>query len=165
MEHLDVQLAHLLIHGQLGPAEQARWQAHIEGCARCGELLAAERALLAMLSLGDTTAVPASPDIRHVLDQVTDLGRSAPGAARRKVIAVLGSFLLVIVLASVLAWQLRGAIKSWSEPVRESGVTHEEEEQVIAQLNGLVALEQDPWLANEYETVRTLERLIIDGEP
>jgi anti-sigma factor RsiW len=44
MEHLDIQLAHRLIRGQLDAEEHARWQGHLENCPRCRSLVAGERA-------------------------------------------------------------------------------------------------------------------------
>lgn len=165
MEHLDVQLAHRLLQGQLDPTVQARWQQHIEDCTQCSELLAAERALLTMLSLGDAAMVPASPDIGRMLDQVPGLRPNASGRGRHLVWGTILGLVSIAALTLLLAWQLRSQADDESESARALGIPREEEEHVIVNLTTLAALERDPWLADEYETVRALERLITDQEP
>ena len=139
MEHLDVQLAHRLLRGQLDAAARVGWERHIRECARCHDLVAAERAMLTVLELGSESAAPAAPRVDHVLERVAD---AAPGGLRRRGHrAALGTSGLLVAAALVLLLvrQLGSQEASSAALAAELRISPELQEQVVNELPALAA--------------------------
>jgi anti-sigma factor RsiW len=164
MEHLDIQLAHRLIRGQLDAEEHARWQGHLERCTRCRSLVAGERAWMTVLDLGEQPAPP-TPSPEGLIGRTGCLSlrasaRRGPGLA----LAVVGG-LIAIGLASTLAWQVTGAADGPAAMADELHIPPELQDRVVLNLHALATLDRDPWLVEHYEAVRTLEQLIAERRP
>lgn len=163
MEHLDVQLAHQLIRGHLDPAASQRWQRHLEQCARCREIVAAERALLAVLGLASDASPPVAPAVDHIVDQVPRL--SAGSAQRHRSAVIVGELLVLALLAGMLIWQTGRPTRGPDSLAAELRIAPELQTSVVQELSALAALRADPWLIDEYDAVETLQQLIAVRNP
>ncbi len=166
MEHLDVQAAHRLIHGQLDDRERARHEAHLDVCKRCRDLLESERAFSNILRLApDSHAEPHTPAptpsgrIEAAIDQMAGLRR------RRLLLRALGGA-IVVILALLLALQVsRGPARPRpADLAAELRISPEMQDKVVDNLAALRALDRDPWLEHEYESVDLLDKLILGQE-
>lgn len=159
MSHLDIELARQLLGGRLSTDEAAKWRRHLAGCARCRDLLDNERAFAAVVNLG-RTAPGAAPlgRIDALMERVAD---PAGRRHRQRIIArvVLGAGALL--LTFVLAWQLTRRPPGPAAIARELRIGPEEQAAVIANLDALQTLQREPWLADNYETVLSLEDHIL----
>jgi len=165
VKHLDVQLAHRLLRGELDAAARAHWQRHVDRCARCRELLASERGILTLLSMADEASGPAEPDrdLERFLRRV-DAVRGGTVARRRRLVGLAGGFVLCTLLLGLLVSQLRQDSAQPERSARALGISLELQDQVASDLGALEVLERDPWIADQYEAVCTLELLIV-GTP
>ena len=165
MEHLDVQLVHRLIRGQMDAATRARWERHLRGCARCRDLVADERALMNVLNLDGGIAPAGRPSIENMLDQVP--GLAAPNASARRTRLLTTTVGLVAVLASagLFTWQLRALPPGPAALAEELRIPADLQGKVVTNLGALDTLRREPWLVEQYEAVHTLEQLIADKEP
>lgn len=162
MDHLTVELVHRLLRGQLAPEEQRQWREHLRDCGRCERLLADERAMLRVLDLDAVPETPTGPDAQRVLDGVPQFKSAAAARRRRELgLAVVGG-VLAVGLAALLAGQLLRRPPGPRELAAELGVSTALQNQVVANLTVLEALEQDPWLVEQLETVQALAKLITD---
>jgi len=162
MKHLDVQLARRLLRGELDAVARARWQRHVDRCARCRELLASERGILTLLTMADEASGPAGSDraLERFLRRVDGV-RGGAAARRRRLVGLGGGLVLCTLLLGLLVWQLRRDSALPEASARALGISLELQGQVVADLGTLEVLERDPWIADQYETVCTLELLIV----
>jgi len=160
MDHLDIETAHRLLRGQLEADAQVRWLRHTDTCQRCRDLLADERAMMAVLALGEDHAREPALEPGPLLDRVPML--NPRGSARRRTSAALlvADTLLVIGLAALLAWQVQRWPASRAALASELRIAPVTQQKVVANLTGLTALRHNPWLPDQYETIETLETLI-----
>ena len=165
MEHLDVQLVHRLIRGQMDAATRARWAHHLRGCARCRDLVADERALMNVLNLDGGIAPAGSPTFENVLDQVPGLGAPTTSARRTRLLTSIAGLVAVLALAGLFAWQLRALPPGPAALAEELRIPADLQDKVVANLGALDTLQREPWLVEQYEAVHTLEQLIADKEP
>lgn len=162
MDHLTVERAHLLLRNQLAPDEERHWNAHLRDCGRCERLLADERAMLRVLDLDAVPGPPTGPDAQRVLDRVPQFKSAAAARRRRELGLVLAAGVLVVGLAALLAGQLLRRPPGPRELAAELGISAALQDQVVANLTVLEALEQDPWVVDQLETVQALAKLITD---
>jgi len=167
MEHLNVQIAHQLMHGDLDGETEAHWRRHLESCDRCRKLLADERALLTMLDLAlDETPNDQGGGVFALEDEYpARLTFELPSARRRRVLLALSSMLVVVMLAALLGWQTSASPAETAYRGGGGPVPEDLEEKVIANLNELAILGRDPWLVEQYGAIHTLEQLIADRKP
>ena len=161
MEHLDVQLAHRLLNGQLDPATQAHWLQHADRCLGCHDLLANERALMAVLDLGQgPSRAPGARSLDRLLERVDQLAPGAPARRwSRNVLAIIAAT-AVVGLSLLLTWQLSRASAEPAAIAQELRITADLQNKVVANLDTLGSLADDPWLLDQYEAVCTLEQLV-----
>lgn len=165
MEHLDVELVRRLIEGQLDRQTETAWRRHITKCRRCQELLAAEQAWTKVLNLGKEPASAASEGRDRFLNRIADLPLRAP-TRRWPRAALTGAGLLTVVgLGVLLAWQMTRVSARPAALAQELRIPFALQNKVVANLDALVALDRDPWLAEQHDAVRTLEQLIAPRQP
>ena len=164
MEHLDVELAHRLLRGQLDPQAQADWQHHVHDCPRCRDLLAGEREWVGLVALGHGAAPAAGPPSPRLAARIQQALPSEP-ARRTKAWLLGGELATLAALSALLVWQVAGARVADAARQSPPGIPPELQGHVVANLEALAALVHDPWLADQYEDVHMLERLIIAPEP
>lgn len=162
MEHLSVELAHRLVRGQLEPAAERQWNEHVRQCARCGRLIADERALRNVLDLDTAAEAAAAPDPDRVLDRVPVFQPALTARRRREIAFAAAAAVLVVGLVVLLGWQLAVGPPGRTALAAELGIPIELQNQVVASLSALDTLEQDPWLVEHYETVQMLAALVVD---
>lgn len=162
MDHLTVELAHLLLRNQLAPDEKRRWSEHLRDCGRCERLLADERAMLRVLDLDAVPDATKGPDAQRVLDRVPQFKSATAARRRRELGLTLAAGVLVVGLAGLLAGQLARRPPGPRELAAELGISTALQDQVVANLTTLEALEQDPWVVDQLETVQALAKLITD---
>ncbi len=164
MEHLTVELVHQFLSGQMHSADECRWRAHLDECARCRELVENERTWNSMLNLGEADD-PAKPTaMERVLDRVEHVVPQRRTRRRRRLVALLGGWTLAALLTALLVWQVSYP-PGTTDPDAATSVAHELRTETVAHLDELRALERDPWLLDDYETVKTLDDLIREYRP
>ncbi|MCK4342104.1 MAG: hypothetical protein KAY37_10325 [Phycisphaerae bacterium] len=165
MEHLDVQLAHRLLSGQLDPATQARWLRHVDHCWRCHDLLANERALMAVLDLGqEPTSSQSDQSLDRLLERVENLSSDTSTRRWRRPAWLAGAVAATVGLALLLVWQMERLSAKPAAVAQELRISPELQDKVVANLAALATLAEDPWLVDQYQAVHTLKRLIA-GQP
>ncbi len=160
VQHLDLQTAHQLLAGQLSAAVTMQWQAHVRECARCRDLLAAEKELKSLLALGDV--VPQRPEHQGEVQAppaITAVAASDRQQRRARRMAI-GQCVLIVGLAMLLTYQVWRRPSESEQLAAELHITTEQQAQVVANLGLLSTLEAEPWLVEDGETVHTLKRLI-----
>ncbi len=165
MQHLDLELAHRFLQARLTPDQQRHWEQHLQGCERCRELVAAERALLAVLDLDAAAAVPPPATALRVPDEFA--ARDPQRARRRRwsIVFLAAEVLVATGLLAALVWQINQRSDPAAALARELRITPEFQQQLLVDLPALLALERDPWLADDYDTVATLAQLIQERIP
>lgn len=159
MKHLTVELARRLIHGHLDAPARAHWERHLRDCPPCRALLARERAWSNLLDLGDPAGAPPAPgDGGPPPPAMAAPPPARPGRSRGS--ALLAAGLATAGLAAALGWQLAAAGRAAERAAQELRVPRQLEAQVAANLPALVTLAHEPWLVEDYETVRALEELL-----
>lgn len=163
MDHMDPELARGFAHGDLDPAAQARWAAHLKLCAQCRQLVAHERSWAGMLKLGDE-----SPQLDGAVDRL--LARVEPPGPPLSWWQRWRAFLPAAALAGVLgiaigvAWQLATTPSAAEDSAAELNISVQRQREIFIRLDALQTLRDDPWLADNFETVRWLDELIAaDG--
>jgi anti-sigma factor RsiW len=164
MEHLDVELAHRLLRGQLDPQARADWQHHVHDCPRCRDLLAGEREWMGLVALGQGAAPAAAPPAPRLASRIQQAVPGGP-ARRTKAWLLSGELAALAALSAILVWQVAGARVADAARQSPPGIPPELQGHVVANLEALAALAHDPWLADQYEDVQMLERLIVEQEP
>lgn len=166
MQHLDIELAHMLLSGKLSAADEARWKRHADQCARCRDLLAHERSMMKVLELGEAPPRAAEEDrLSEALGVIPQFAAEAATRRRRRYVQFSGTLLAVIGLALLLAWQLRGRAVVPRALAQELHISPAMQREVMSKLDLLLTLQQEPWLATEYEAVCTFEQLVLNGRP
>ncbi len=165
MEHLDVETAHRLLRGDLDPAIGQRWLEHADRCQRCHDLLANERAMMAVLQLGEADGpTVASPD-EQLLER---LAAATPGGRRQQrhaALVTVVALLLCVVLGWSLKWQVDDLTGAPEQIAAGLGIDPALQSRVVTNLSALRTLSAEPWLARDYETVLMLEELILETPP
>lgn len=163
-EHLDIQLAHLLLGGKLPPDTTKAWLQHVAHCERCQALLAGERELMAMLDLGHDSAPSLS---RPALDQLIGRVKNRVPVVATQRQSVVRRFLFAlaatVILTAALLWQM---VHPNPVPIRDTSrlpIAPELEMRVVAQLRLLTTLKDDPWLADRYDAALALEQLVLES--
>ncbi len=165
MQHLDLQIAHQLLAGQLSAAAQAHWQAHVRECPRCRDLLAAERELKSLLTLGDHAEPPVATPPAEAWKAPSVAAISATAGQRRRArLTLVAQCAMVVVLTLLLVWQVQRQPSESQRTATELHITAELQAQVVGNLGLLSTLETDAWLVEDGETVHTLEQLILQPE-
>jgi len=162
MEHLSDELAHRLVRGQLDPAAERQWNEHVRRCPRCERLVADERALRSVLDLDAAPEAVAGPDPDRVLDRLPAFQSRQVARRRREIGLVAMAGVVLVMLALLLGWQLAVGPPGPGALAAELGIPAELQDQVVAHLSALDTLEQEPWLAEQYETVQMLATLVLD---
>ncbi len=154
-----------MLRKQLPAEVLLRWEEHLAGCARCRQTLAAERAMLTVLDLGQVETIgPVAIDVDHLLERVPGLS----GTASRRWAERLGTaaaLLVILALAGLLAWQLSHPPADDTEPSADLLVAPELQATVVANLDALRTLAEEPWLIEHYETVLALDALLARPSP
>ncbi len=158
-EHLDLERVKRLLRGELEARESADVQAHLDECAECRRLVAEEREFQEALELddapeGDRTA------LKRLLIRVDDAPLpGSPPRRRRRAALLLGSAAAVFILALVTA-----SFVSVEDPDRQLaeqlGISARRQAEVVAHLDELQTLAEEPWIAERYHTVVAVDRLI-----
>jgi hypothetical protein len=162
MEHLDILTAHRLIRGQLDASAQVQWRRHMEQCAHCRDLVTSERAFARVVDLSSQPAPAAAASVDAVLDRVPHFGPHRTRARRQQIAMLIAEVVLIVGLSGLLWWELRRGSAATEALDSDLRISSPLQEQVIANLAALEVLERDPWLIDQYEAVRALERLITE---
>lgn len=155
MEHLSADVARLLLRGQYDAAARAKWEAHVERCDRCRALVAAEQSWAKMLNLAEAPAAPEG-GAERLVERLTELDVLTPPPLRVWPI-FLGAAVMsgIAALAIYLVRQGDGGASA-AASARELGISEAAQRRVIENAAALEALRTDPWLADEYDVLRTL---------
>lgn len=154
--HLDMELAGLLIRGELGPEESARWSEHLAGCAACQRVVEEERAMRSLLRIDAGGADDAAVE-RAVarLDQSFERERRR-GAARQLALLTAGTAAAALLIAAgVYVWQGPDEAQRAAERL---GISAALQRRIVVNLDQLETLRQNPWLSDDFETVVALQR-------
>lgn len=165
MEHLTIELTHQFLNGQLDPPIQARWEKHLQTCERCRQLVEDERVFSHVLDLGDEAPPPGAPDPEQPSIGLGDIRQRTPAGRRRQYALVIGGLLADAALIVLLLLQFAVGAPEPDESASDLRVPAELQNQVAASLGALQTLERDPWLVDDYDTVKTLEILIASHSP
>lgn len=159
MAHLTIEIARQFLTSQLDPQTHAQWEGHIRSCQRCRNLIAAEQAWSNLLDLGDEEGAASEPEPQEGASplRVEELG--ARPRARRRLTTLAGVFTTAL-FALLLVCQLASGPNTPSVPAESLRISPDLQSKVIANLDALLALEREPWLAYEYDTVRMLDTFI-----
>jgi hypothetical protein len=161
MDHLDVELAHRILRGQLDPQATARWLAHTDHCSRCRDLLANERAMMRVLELGDRGEAAATErGVDRLIERVEETASESAGRQRRALLTTAALVVLNTVLILALWWQVREPGVTPESLARELRISPMRQQQVVRRLDALELISDEPWIVSEYETVETLAQLI-----
>lgn len=163
MEHLDAEIARMLVREQLDPAVAARWEAHLAGCDRCRLIMAQERSWLRLLALDEQPAVPQDGADR-LLRQLDALAPQRRRGLRWP--AALAALFGCGVLAAVL-WMQRGVGRGPSEAAlaRQLGIPTATQRRIIDHRAALDAWRDAPWVADEYEMLKALADQLSAAQP
>lgn len=159
MAHLNVEIAHQLLNGRLPAAEADAAQRHLDDCRACRELVEREQSLLNILKL-DSTPEPDEKAIDRLIDRVeaTDPGRAA--RRRRRQTLTAASCVVAALLLAVLVHTFRPEASRNEKTAKELGISARQQMSIVSRLDALLALQEDRWLASNYETVIALDRHI-----
>lgn len=158
-EHLDLEQAKRLLRGELEARESSDVERHLEDCAECRRMVAEERALRDALELDETPQGDGAA-LKRLLHRVdaAPIAGTPPRRRRRVAPIAIGS-------AAVLTLAL-GAASLWTgdDPNRrladEAGISVRRQAAIVAHLDELQTLAEEPWLARRYHTVAAIDRLI-----
>ena len=159
-DHLDLATAQRLVRGRLDPQTQAHWDQHLASCERCRALVENERAFGAALALGDVGggAVPeAAAELAPRLPRAW-----APPVRRREIVTFAVSLGVCVGLAGLLSWQMWARADPARELAAELHLAPDVQAQIVQQLPALQALRDDPWLADEWESVQALGEFLAE---
>lgn len=156
MEHLDAELARGLVTGSAPPEVRAHWEEHVRACPRCRALLARERQWAGLARLDREP-----PELAGGAERL--LARMHLPADRRR----YSRRVLAVVLAALaggaggLAYRLATAPAQVAGPAMGPDLRPPRE--LLARLELVQVLQRDPWLLEDFETVRWMaERLSAD---
>lgn len=160
MEHMDSDLAAEFVHGGLDLDARAYWKTHLLSCRSCRELLKRERSWSGLLKLDEEPQMNTG-GLDRLLERIEPLTDQHP--LRQRLIRILPAVGLAVVFGCVLGLVFRVSTTPSAEQriAAELKISTELQRRVVAQLDALEILEHDHWLADEYETVRWIEQLII----
>lgn len=160
MQHLTTELARRLLADDLDPHDRARWRNHLRQCADCRRLLDDERAFGEVLELGDPPAPLTGLDLSSTLEQIEPI---VPGGAqrrlrrrRRTIVAAVG----VVILSGLLVVQIVSTLHPADDLPTDLHISPTIQQRVVARLDALLAVQREPWLADDLEAVRMLESLV-----
>ncbi|MFH1745541.1 MAG: hypothetical protein ABIG44_00705 [Planctomycetota bacterium] len=151
------------VAGTLDPHTHARWAAHLRRCAECRDLVEQQRSWTGVLKLGDET-----PKLDGAIDRLLD-NVELPGqplSAWQRWRGFLPGLLLAILLgiAAGTAWRLATTPSAAERHAETLNITRQLQQEIVLRLDALQTLRRDPWLADDFETVRWLDELIVtDG--
>ena len=163
MEHMDTELARRFVSGALGAAAQAYWETHLPTCRRCRELVAQERAWAGLAKLDELP-----PNFDGALDRV--LAHVGPPSGRRsgwyhaRRFGPAVSLAVLLGVALGLAYRLGTAPEPYEQSQDPMSILTSVERDAVNNLDVLQTLARDPWLIDDYEAVRWLEKRIIGDE-
>ena len=160
MEHMDSELAAEFAHGDLEADALVYWKNHLLSCRSCRELLERERSWTGLLKLDEELPMHTG-GLDRLLERIAPLMDQHPYRQRLK--RALPAVGLAIVLGCVLglAFRMITSPSAAQRTAADLNISTELQRKVVAQLDALEILEHDPWLADDYETVRWLEQLIV----
>ena len=166
MDHLTIELARGYLSGQLDQALRTECEAHLATCTRCRELVEAERAWGHVLELGETRAEEPQSDSAELMAalRAEKVQTRLAGQRRRLRTRVGVQTAITLLLAALLVYQLSRPGRSAATDSTPLPIAPDLQSHVIANLDALQALAKDPWLGEEYETVRMLEAFIASRE-
>ena len=162
MQHLDVELAHQLIRGKLPAADAAAWEQHLVLCDRCHELVSNERSWSSLLRLEQRAGEAERVSAERVLPRLESL---IPGQARRQqrrrrlLLGACGGCL--VLGAGAVAWRLLTPTPA-QRLASELGITEAQQARIVSNLDALIVLRSDHWVADELSTVEMFEKLLRD---
>jgi hypothetical protein len=154
MEHLDAEVARGLATGSATPELRARWEPHLKVCDRCRALVARERNWAGLARL-DQEPPDLGGGAERLLARMNLPSGGGRGFRRR---------LLALALAGLggaaggLAYRLTTAPRA---PAVGPERAHPPRE-LLARLELLQVLQRDPWLLEDYETVRWMDGLLSE---
>lgn len=160
--HLDMELAGLLIRGELGVTDAARWSEHLATCAACQRLVEEERALHALLRLEGSGASDAAVE-RAVarLDATMERERRRTWG-RQIALMIIGTAAAALLIAwGVYVSQGPDAAQLSAERL---GISPAFQRRVVANLDRLETLQEQPWLGEDFETVVAMQRQLAAPE-
>ena len=163
MEHLDGELARAFLAGELDRNARAHWEAHLQTCPDCRELVERERAWPGLLKLDE-----APPPLNGAMDRL--LARVVPPGQRRGRLARLGRRLplaglaVLLGIALGLSYRIATTRSAAERSAAELNISTKLQSQVIRNLDNLETLERNPWLPENYAAARWLAQLVLgDG--
>lgn len=154
--HLDMERAGLLIRGELGPAEAARWAEHLEECAACQRVMEEERAMQSLLRL-EGSGVGAAAVERAVarLGDTFERERRRTWARQIAVLTAGAAAAALVVAWGVYVWQGPDEAQRTAERL---GISAALQRRIVTNLDQLETLDRNPWLSDDFETVVALQR-------
>lgn len=159
MSHIDVQLAQQFLRDALPPDRRAAIDAHLADCPACAALIEQEKRLSALLRFDERT-VAAEGALERALERVSDVLptgwalRTRPQHVALALLA-LGALGLILLLRSNA-----GADRALDASAAALGISPELQQRVVAHLDELTVLQQQPWIIDDFETIQTLSRLV-----
>jgi anti-sigma factor RsiW len=163
MQHLDVELAHRLIRGKLPVNDAAAWEQHLVICESCNRLVASERSWSNLLKLEQRSSEAEMLTPERVLPRLESL---IPGEAsrrrRRQRQLVVGCAACVALAGAAIVWRATTSTVAQRLAV-EAGISEAQQARLVSNLDALLALRGDPWVAEEFSMVETFEKLLHDG--
>ncbi|MGE0482405.1 MAG: hypothetical protein AB7Q17_18250 [Phycisphaerae bacterium] len=159
MSHIDATTAQQFLRDALPADRRAAVAAHVADCAACAELIEQERRLSALLRFDEHT-VAAEGAIERAIDRVSDVLptgwvlRWRPWYAPLA-LGALGALGFVLLLRSGA-----GADRELDASAAGLGISAELQQRVVAHLDELSVLQEQPWIIDDYETIETLSRLV-----
>lgn len=157
---MDFDEAREFASGAMGPAAQARWEAHLRTCPHCRQLLADERAWAGVFKVAEEP-----PLLDGAVDRA--LARLAPLQQPRARRSHWLAFAASVGLAALLGVVLGAGYRLTAAPAAPRAAPQRDdldalERAVVANLNALQTIGQDSWVVDNYAEVRWLFKLIVD---
>lgn len=159
MAHLNVESVHQLLSGRLPATEADGARRHLDDCRACRELVEREQSLLSILKL-DSQPEPDEKAIERLLDRVAATDPGLAARRRRRQMLTAASLVVGALALAVLAHTFRPEPSRNEKTAKDLGISTRQQMSIVSRLDALLALQEERWLASNYDTVIALDRHI-----
>lgn len=163
MQHLDNDTIRCFIRGGLDSKASGAARKHLAECSHCRRVVDDERRLHDALELDD--APPASPAaLDRLMDRVEELSPRLRARRRRKRVMVAVAGITIAVCGMALLYAARPRPGEHERIAAELGLSIPLQASVVASLDPLAVLRDDPWIADQLDTYEQIQKLTLADE-
>jgi len=151
---MDADVLEAFLRGTLDPRIHEYWARHLRGCALCQQAVQKHQKLSKLLKLADQPVQPAG-GAERVLARIA--GAIQPGGGRGRLRRLLLAVAAGVACGVGAGW---GVTRATAHTAIDRAEGPLPDPAVVANVDALLVLAKDPWLADSYEAARWFEQLL-----